>query len=117
MLLMPFILYKIVCIIYIWFCIVLKYLMQRKKIEAEEKRLRQRKAKEEFMKMLEVRITASFSIYPFLCVIFNYISFAMLKHVGFKEFICHIQNIILGFLLWFLLVRVSLLDNMFLYDF
>lgn len=30
--------------------------MQRKKVEAEEKRVRQRKAKEEFMKMLEVRI-------------------------------------------------------------
>ncbi|XP_057776534.1 pre-mRNA-processing protein 40A isoform X2 [Salvia miltiorrhiza] len=30
-----------------------EYLMQRKKIEAEERRLRQRKAKEEFMKMLE----------------------------------------------------------------
>ncbi|XP_075496106.1 pre-mRNA-processing protein 40A isoform X2 [Primulina tabacum] len=30
-----------------------EYLMQRKKVEAEERRLRQRKAKEEFMKMLE----------------------------------------------------------------
>ncbi|KAG6425118.1 hypothetical protein SASPL_115542 [Salvia splendens] len=30
-----------------------EYLMQRKKIEVEERRLRQRKAKEEFMKMLE----------------------------------------------------------------
>ncbi|VFQ99047.1 unnamed protein product [Cuscuta campestris] len=30
-----------------------EYLMQRKKLEAEEKRLRQRKAKEEFTKMLE----------------------------------------------------------------
>ncbi|KAL3619545.1 hypothetical protein CASFOL_036606 [Castilleja foliolosa] len=30
-----------------------EYLMQRKKVEAEEKRLRHRKAKEEFMKMLE----------------------------------------------------------------
>ncbi|KAK4434333.1 Pre-processing protein 40A [Sesamum alatum] len=30
-----------------------EYLMQRKKVEAEERRIRQRKAKEEFMKMLE----------------------------------------------------------------
>lgn len=30
-----------------------EYLMQRKKVEAEERRLKQRKAKEEFMKMLE----------------------------------------------------------------
>ncbi|XP_051150280.1 pre-mRNA-processing protein 40A [Andrographis paniculata] len=30
-----------------------EYLMQRKKVEAEERRLRQRKAKEEYMKMLE----------------------------------------------------------------
>ncbi|KZV54521.1 pre-mRNA-processing protein 40A-like [Dorcoceras hygrometricum] len=30
-----------------------EYLMQRKKVEAEERRLRQRKAREEFMKMLE----------------------------------------------------------------
>ncbi|KAL0322978.1 UNVERIFIED_CONTAM: Pre-processing protein 40A [Sesamum angustifolium] len=31
-----------------------EYLMQRKKVEAEERRIRQRKAKEEFMKMLEL---------------------------------------------------------------
>ncbi|KAL0366295.1 UNVERIFIED_CONTAM: Pre-processing protein 40A [Sesamum radiatum] len=35
-----------------------QYLMQRKKVEAEERRIRQRKAKEEFMKMLEERAKA-----------------------------------------------------------
>lgn len=46
--------YLLVGWLLIWLCIMLKYLMQRKKLEAEERRLRQRKAKEEFTKMLEV---------------------------------------------------------------
>jgi hypothetical protein len=34
---------------------VLQYLNQRKKIEAEERRVKQRKARDDFLTMLEVR--------------------------------------------------------------
>lgn len=69
--------------------------MQRKKIEAEERRLRQRKAKEEFMKMLEVSIKNLLYISPLLCD-FEYVSFDNLTRVGLEQFFLHLQNIKLG---------------------
>jgi len=45
----------------------LQYLNQRKKIEAEEKRIKQRKARDDFLAMLEVSLLCIRKLSPFCC--------------------------------------------------
>jgi len=50
---------------------IFQYLNQRKKHEAEEKRMKQKKAREDFKKMLEVCLCASMFLYS--CVMCGFL--------------------------------------------